>query len=107
MGLEVIVGVLFVGMVFEHPASKNSKINNIIEENVFILVVLFIKINLLNNYFLRKYPFLSHTISSSLNIMFIKMCQEWFFAIPQEYTFILLNRHQRLKELVLFDFSTP
>jgi hypothetical protein len=51
MGLEVIVGVLFVGMVPEHPASKNSKINNIIEVNVFILVVLFIKIHLLNNYF--------------------------------------------------------
>ena len=51
MGVELIIGALFVGMVLEHPASKNSKINNIIEENVFILVVLFIKIYLINNFF--------------------------------------------------------
>jgi len=51
MGLEVIVGALFVGMVPEHPASKNIKINKSIEDNVFILVVLFIKINLLDNFF--------------------------------------------------------
>jgi len=51
MGLEVIVGVLFVGMVLEHPASKNRKIDKSIEDNVFILAVLFTKIDLLNNFF--------------------------------------------------------
>ena len=58
MGLEVIVGVLFVGMVPEHPASKNRKIDKSIEDNVFILFVLFIKINLLKDYFLKKIFFL-------------------------------------------------
>jgi len=30
-----------------------------------------------------------------------------FFVTLQEYRFTLLNRHQRLKELVFFNFSTP
>ncbi|GAI01584.1 unnamed protein product, partial [marine sediment metagenome] len=51
MGVELITGALFVGIVFEHPASKNRKINKSIEVNIFILVVLFIKIHLINNYF--------------------------------------------------------
>ncbi|MBA7497994.1 hypothetical protein ES704_00728 [subsurface metagenome] len=30
-----------------------------------------------------------------------------FFVTLQEYIFTLLNRHQRLKELVFLNFSTP
>ena len=51
MGIELIIGALFVGTVPVHPVIKNRKINKSIEENVFILFVLFIKIDLLNNYF--------------------------------------------------------
>ena len=52
MGLESITGALFVGfvgMVPEHPASTNRKINRYIEVTIFILFVLFIQINLLKN----------------------------------------------------------
>ncbi len=52
------------------------------------------------------YLFINFLLMCQGTVLYVSVCvRGWFFDTLQEYIFTLLNRHQRLKELVFYNFS--